>query len=89
MPNPNKTVVRQGQIYRFSVAGVEYGAFIWKDRSQFCGRIVGHPQVPQRRARTILAVRDALLAWIMEANIEEQSAPDNTGHQSTGTSTKE
>jgi hypothetical protein len=68
MHNPNKTVVRQGRVYRFSVAEVEYSAFIWKVRSQFRGRVIGHPQVPQRKAPTALAVRDALMAWMHTAN---------------------
>jgi hypothetical protein len=75
MHNPNKTVVRQGQIYRFSVAGVEYGAFICKVHSQFRGRVIGHPQVPQHKALTAFAVRDALLAWIRTANDDPANAP--------------
>jgi hypothetical protein len=74
MPNSLARVVRQGQIYRFSVAGVDYGAFIWKVHSQFRGRVIDNPQVPQHKAPTALAVRDALLAWIVAANAEERPA---------------
>jgi hypothetical protein len=57
-------VVRQGRIYRFRVLGTEYAAFIWKAGSQFCGRIEDNPRVPEYKARTALAVRDHLSAWI-------------------------
>jgi len=60
MTNRKKHVQRQGQIYRFSIAGSEYAAFIWQHGKQFCGRIEGNPHVPQCTGRTALAVRDAL-----------------------------
>jgi hypothetical protein len=53
-------VQRQGRIYRFSIDGMEYAAFIWQLGKQFHGRIEGHPQIPISTARTALAVRDAL-----------------------------
>lgn len=55
-------ITRQGRIYRFTVGGTEYAAFIWQTGTQFRGRVEGHPQVPQCKARTALAVRDALSA---------------------------
>lgn len=60
MRNRQKQVQRQGKIYRFSIAGTEYAAFIWQHGKQFCGRIEGNPHVPQCTGRTALAVRDAL-----------------------------
>ncbi|HEX9372456.1 MAG TPA: hypothetical protein VF897_15690 [Roseiflexaceae bacterium] len=57
-------VQRQGQIYRFSIDGTDYAAFIWQLGKQFCGRIEGKPQVPQYTGRTALAVRDGLQKWI-------------------------
>ena len=65
MTNRQKQVQRQGQIYRFSIAGTEYAAFIWHFGKQFCGRIEGDPQVPQCTGRTALAVRDALQKWLV------------------------
>jgi hypothetical protein len=61
----HKTVKRQGQIYRFSIAGTEYSAFIWQLGKQFCGRVEGNPQVPECTARTGPAVRDALQQWLV------------------------
>jgi hypothetical protein len=57
-------VQRKGQIYRFSVHGTEYAAFIWQHGTQFSGRIDGNPQVPQCTGRTALAVRDVLQQWL-------------------------
>jgi hypothetical protein len=59
-------VQRQGRIYRFSIAGVDYAAFIWQFGTQFRGRVEGNPQVPQCTGRTALAVRDALQLWLAE-----------------------
>ena len=64
MNNRQKQVQRQGQIYRFSIAGTEYAAFVWHAGKQFCGRIEGKPQIPQYTGRTALAVRDALQNWL-------------------------
>jgi hypothetical protein len=64
MKNWSGRVQRQGQIYRFSIDGTEYAAFIWQLGKQFRGRIEGHPQVPQCTDRTALAVRDALQIWL-------------------------
>jgi hypothetical protein len=47
MRNRQSRVQRQGQIYRFSVNGAEYAAFIWQLGVRFQGRIEGQPQVPQ------------------------------------------
>ncbi len=69
MERRSKSVVRQGRIYRFMVEDVEYAAFIWQAGSQFRGRIEGNPQVPQQSARTALAVRDALSAWLLSAKV--------------------
>ncbi len=55
---------RQGQIYRFSVAGTNYAAFIWQHGKQFSGRIEGNPEVPQYTRRTALEVRAALQLWL-------------------------
>jgi hypothetical protein len=60
MSNRQGRVARQGRIYRFSIAGTEYAAFIWQQGAQFSGRIDGNPQVPQCTGRTALAVRDVL-----------------------------
>lgn len=67
-------IVRQGRIYRFTVEGVEYAAFIWQDGSQFNGRIEDNPQAPQQRGRTALAVRNALSSWLIAANAKESVA---------------
>lgn len=63
-------VQRQGQIYRFSINGIEYAAFIWQLGKQFQGRIVEPPQIPVSTARTALAVRDAL-----QQSLATQNAP--------------
>jgi hypothetical protein len=59
-------VQRQGRIYRFTIAGSDYAAFVWQFGVQFRGRVEGHPQVPQCTGRTALAVRDALQLWLTE-----------------------
>lgn len=59
-------VQRQGRIYRFTVAGNEYAAFIWQFGAQFRGRVEEQPQVPQCTGRTAIAVRDALEKWLIE-----------------------
>jgi hypothetical protein len=64
MRSRQSVVQRQGQIYRFSIDGIDYAAFIWKLGTQFRGRIEGHPHVPQCTGRTALAVRDALQLWL-------------------------
>jgi hypothetical protein len=63
--NRSGRVQRQGQIYRFSIEGTDYAAFVWELGKQFRGRIEGHPQVPQCTGRTALAVRDALKLWLV------------------------
>ena len=65
MNNRQGRVQRQGQIYRFSIAGTEYAAFIWQQGTQFSGRIDGSPQVPQCTKRTAIEVRDALQQWLV------------------------
>ncbi len=60
------SVQRSGKIYRFSVVGKEYAAFIWEFGKQYRGRIEGNPQVPECTARTALAVRDALQVWLWQ-----------------------
>jgi hypothetical protein len=65
MNNRQGRVQRQGRIYRFSIAGTEYAAFVWQHGKQFCGRIEGHPQAPQYTGHTGLAVRDALQQWLV------------------------
>ena len=64
-------VQRQGRIYRFSIDGREYAAFIWEFGKQFQGRIEEHPQIPVSTARTALAVRDAL-----QQSLVTQAAPE-------------
>lgn len=59
-------VQRQGRIYRFTIAGKDYAAFIWQFGAQFRGRVEEQPQVPQCTGRTALAVRDALQTWLAE-----------------------
>jgi len=65
MKNQPGRVLRQGRIYRFSIKGADYAAFIWQRGRQFRGRIDGNPQVPQCTGRTALAVRDALEQWLV------------------------
>jgi hypothetical protein len=64
MRNKEGRVHRQGQIYRFSIAGTDYAAFIWQFGRQFRGRVEGNPQVPEHTAHTALDVRDALQEWL-------------------------
>ncbi len=65
MKNGLSRVQRQGQIYRFAIAGTDYAAFIWQLGRQFRGRVEGNPQVPEHTGRTALAVRDALKHWLV------------------------
>jgi hypothetical protein len=60
MRTRQKQVQRSGKIYRFSIDGTEYAAFVWQEGKQFCGRVEGNPNIPQCTGRTSLAVRDAL-----------------------------
>ena len=39
MRNSRGRVQRQGQIYRFSINGMDYAAFIWQLGTRFRGRI--------------------------------------------------
>jgi len=55
-------VQRQGRIYRFTIAGNDYAAFIWQFGAQFRGRVEEHPQVPQCTGRTALADEWSTLA---------------------------
>ncbi|MEM8532924.1 MAG: hypothetical protein AAGF95_18900 [Chloroflexota bacterium] len=55
---------RKGRIYRFTVNGTDYAAFIWQVGARFQGRIENHPDTPEQTASTALAVRDALSNWI-------------------------
>jgi hypothetical protein len=64
MKSRQSRVQRQGQIYRFSINGMDYAAFIWQLGKQFRGRVDGAPHVPQCTGRTALAVRDALQLWL-------------------------
>jgi hypothetical protein len=64
MKNRPGRVQRQGQIYRFAIAGTEYAAFVWQLGTHFRGRVEGQPQVPQQTGRTALGVRDALQQWL-------------------------
>lgn len=65
MSSNSGRVQRQGRIYRFSIEGMDYAAFIWQLGKQFHGRIDGDPQVPHCTGRTALAVRDALQQWLV------------------------
>jgi len=65
MKTRHGSIQRLGQIYRFSIDGTDYAAFIWQMGKQFRGRIEGHPQVPQYTGRTAVAVRDALQLWLV------------------------
>lgn len=65
MRNNLGRVQRQGRIYRFSIDGMDYAAFIWQFGVQFRGRVQGNPQVPEQTRPTALAVRDALQQWLV------------------------
>ena len=65
MGNRSGHIQRQGQVYRFSIEGTDYVAFVWALNSHFRGRIDGHPEVPECSGRTALAVRDALELWLI------------------------
>ncbi|KPV50544.1 hypothetical protein SE17_26325 [Kouleothrix aurantiaca] len=60
----NRPVQRQGQIYRFSINGKEYAAFIWQFGKKFQGRVEGMPHVPLCTGLSAAAVRDSLQDWI-------------------------
>lgn len=60
-------VIRQGQIYRFTIGEQDYAAFIWQTGKRFYGRIDGQAQVPQLEGNTAIQVRDALRAWLEDA----------------------
>ena len=64
MKRSTEATQRRGQIYRFTVNGTDYAAFIWQSGVQFRGRVEENPQVPLSTARTALAVRDALQHWL-------------------------
>ena len=70
MEKQPERVIRQGCICRFTVNGTDYGAFVWQVGRSFCGRVVGHPQVPQSEGQTMLAVREALSSWLATATAE-------------------
>ena len=65
MSNRGGHVQRQGQVYRFSIEGTDYAAFVWVLGALYRGRIDGHPRVPECSGRTALAVRDALKDWLI------------------------
>jgi hypothetical protein len=65
MKNQQGHVQRQGQIYRFSINGADYAAFIWQLGTQFRGRVEGNPKVPECTGRSALAVRNALQRWLV------------------------
>lgn len=60
-------VQRQGQIYRFSIEGLEYATFIWQQGVLFRGRIENNAHAPEQTGRTALAVRDALQQWLINS----------------------
>jgi hypothetical protein len=64
MRNQIGRVQRQGQVYRFSLNGIDYAAFVWVLGTHFRGRIEGHPDVPECSGHTALEVRDALKLWL-------------------------
>lgn len=64
MQTKHRQTHRQGQLYHFSIAGVDYTAFIWKINSRFHGRVEGNPHVPECSGPMALAVRDALQQWL-------------------------
>ena len=61
-------VQRQGQIYRFSLADIDYVAFVWQAGVGFRGRIQGNPRVPEQTGSSSLAVREALMQWLSAEN---------------------
>jgi hypothetical protein len=65
MKRQPQRVQRQGQIYRFSINGTDYAAFIWQFGAQFRGRIEGYPLAPECTGRSPLAVRAALQQWLI------------------------
>lgn len=60
MAEMTKRTVRKGRIYHVQVADVAYRTFIWETGTSFCGRVEEHPQVPECRGRTAVAVREQL-----------------------------
>jgi hypothetical protein len=62
MAETTKRTVRKGRIFHVRVADVTYRTFIWEIGTGFCGRVEDHPQVPQCRGRTEVAVREQLSA---------------------------
>ncbi|HEU4325771.1 MAG TPA: hypothetical protein VFS21_21705 [Roseiflexaceae bacterium] len=60
-------VVRQGQVYRFTIDGQDYAAFIWQTGKRFYGRIDGNANAPQLEGTSAIKVRDALRAWLEDA----------------------
>lgn len=69
MKHTQGSVQRHGQIYRFSLAGTDYAAFVWQAGIRFRGRVEGNPQVPEQTGRTSLAVREALQQWLAARNV--------------------
>ncbi|MEM8529440.1 MAG: hypothetical protein AAGF95_01270 [Chloroflexota bacterium] len=74
MPNRTKSTVRQGRIYHFSIDGTDYDAFIWSINQQFCGRVLGQPQVPQCTARTASLVCNTLADWMKTAHTDNSGS---------------
>lgn len=68
MKNIQSRVQRQGQIYRFSLEGTDYAAFVWQVGTRFRGRLEGNPQAPEQTGNSSLAVREALLQWLAAQN---------------------
>ncbi|HWQ13230.1 MAG TPA: hypothetical protein VNL77_10540 [Roseiflexaceae bacterium] len=62
-----KSSVRKGRVYRFTIEGTEYAAFIWQVGKQFRGCLDDQPQAPEQRGTTAAAVCAALSAWLLEA----------------------
>ncbi len=60
MAETTKRTVRKGRIHHVQVADTGYRLFIWEAGTSFCGRVEDHPEVPQGRGRTELAVREQL-----------------------------
>lgn len=64
MAKRSGTTERSGRVYRFTVDGKEYAAFIWQNGAQFRGRVDAHAHIPMCSGRTAITVRDALLALV-------------------------
>ncbi|GAB4188306.1 MAG: hypothetical protein OHK0022_00120 [Roseiflexaceae bacterium] len=67
MGKPQQRVIRQGQVYRFTVDGQDYAAFIWQTGKRFYGRIDGNTGAPMLEGPTAIKVRDALRTWLEDA----------------------